>query len=162
MYTAEPVSPPADPESSPADPESSESPPTEPGSPPTPTAGRSTAAGPATAPESVPGPSRHDTGSVGGKFTGSSYSDQGVVSDSELFVSDKTVDTATVDRNTQQLKHASLAAERSDVSNRTAAAVINGYLKDIGELNQATAVVPKKLWRARNKERLETVREKRQ
>ena len=116
-YTVEPVSPPTDPESSLAQPES---PSTEPGSP----AGPSTAADPATAPESVPGPSRYDTGSGGGEFTASSTSDQGVDSDGDLFVPDKTVDTATVDRNTQQPKNAALAAERFDVSNRAAAAII--------------------------------------
>ena len=63
------------------------------------------------------------------------------------------------ERNLDSLTHAALAAERYGVSNRAAAAVINGFQMDVGLVtknDRVNIVDPKKIWRSRDSIRRET------
>ena len=65
----------------------------------------------------------------------------------------------TDQKNWESLTNAALAAERYGVSNRAAAAIINGFQMDVGritERDRTKIIDPKKIWRARERVRQET------
>ena len=80
--------------------------------------------------------------------------------DGEEFVPSAALHTSELsEQNWDSLTHAALAAERYGVSNRAAAAVINGFQKDVGRITEndrKNIVDPKKIWRARDRIRRET------
>ena len=65
----------------------------------------------------------------------------------------------TADFNFERLTNTALAADRFGLSNRAVAAIINGFQEDIGRItenNTSLTVDPKKVWRERNRLRLES------